>query len=310
MASRFARSISMPVPKAAVSQCLSVRFRNSSAQNRSISLPARLHPLLAQIEDEILEIRSWQSAAAVSPEWIAGGLSRIDNLHSSFSDLLQHPQSLDPLRRRGVPLADRLLDDFLRFADAYGAFRSAVISLQHHHSAAHSAVRRRDTVALASAARAQKKTEKEILKLAAYARSIGRSSPLPMPASDVVEAELAGIAKEVAVATASASAEVFSGIAVMAAAASASAAAGSSSPGGMRLPACVVGTLVWRSASFKNRMESERREEEGERWREAALRRMEAVEKSIASVEIWSHRVFRRLLNTRVFLLNVRTPFS
>ncbi|KAI0489048.1 hypothetical protein KFK09_028889 [Dendrobium nobile] len=284
MSIRFARSLSFPLPTTAKSR--------SAFHHRSLTLPPRLHPIVAQIDTDIQSLRSWQQNPN-SSSWIADGLSRIDHLHSSFSDLLNHPQSQTPLRLRRSIWADRLLEDSLRFADAHGCFRSAIIALHDHLSAARAAVRRRDDSALASASREQKKTEKQLLRLAADARSIGRSG-LALSAAD---AELAGVAHEVTVATAAASAAVFAGIAMLASAA----VAGLSGAG--LSPKCVVGTMLWRSAAFKKRVE-----EEGERWREKAMEKMEAVEKSISESEVWSHRVFRRMLNTRVFLLNAQTP--
>ncbi|KAL0904914.1 hypothetical protein M5K25_027078 [Dendrobium thyrsiflorum] len=263
MSIRFARSLSFPLPTPAKSR--------STYQNRSLTLPPRLHPLVTQIETDIQSLRSWQqnpnssSSDINSPSWIADGLSRIDHLHSSFSDLLNHPQSQNPLRRS--VWADRLLEDSLRFADAHGCFRSAIIALNDHLSAARAAVRRRDDAALASASREQKKTEKQLLR------------------------------PQVTVATAAASAAVFAGITMLASAAVAGLSAAGFSP------KCVVGTMLWRSAAFKKRVE-----EEGERWREKAMEKMEAVEKSISELEVWNHRVFRRMLNTRVFLLNAQTP--
>ncbi|XP_028549176.1 uncharacterized protein LOC110099132 [Dendrobium catenatum] len=301
MSIRFARSLSFPLPTAAKSR--------SAFHHRSLTLPPRLHPLVAQIDTDIQSLRSWQQNPN-SSSWIADGLSRIDHLHSSFSDLLNHPQSQTLLRLRRSIWADRLLEDSLRFADAHGCFRSAIIALHDHLSAAHAAVRRRDDAALASASREQKKTEKQLLRLAADARSIGRSGI----ALSSANAELAGVAHEVilgnifkplklklkpqvTVATAAASAAVFAGIAMLASAAVAGLSAAGLSP------KCVVGTMLWRSAAFKKRVE-----EEGERWREKAMEKMEAVEKSISELEVWSHRVFRRMLNTRVFLLNAQTP--
>lgn len=190
MSIRFARSLSFPLPASK---------SRSAYRNRSISLPARLHPLVARIEIDLQSLRSWQqnptspSSGVSSLSWIADGLSRIDQLHSSFSDLLNHPQSQNPLRLRRSIWADRLLEDSLRFADAHGGFRSAIIALNHHLSASRSAVRRRDDAALASASREQKKTEKQLLRLAADARSIGRSAVALAPAN----AELAGVAHEV-----------------------------------------------------------------------------------------------------------------
>ncbi|KAK8916269.1 hypothetical protein KSP39_PZI022760 [Platanthera zijinensis] len=153
---------------------------------------------------------------------------------------------------------------------------------------ARSALRRRDEAALCSALRAQKKVEKQLLKLAASARGIGRSGP--------AEPEVGSVAREATTVTAVASAAVFAGMAMLASAAMAGVSKGTT-------PACVVGALVWRSAAFKRRMEVE---DEG--WRERAMKRMEAVEKCISELEICCQRVLRGMLNTRVFLLNAQTP--
>ncbi|XP_038976726.1 uncharacterized protein LOC120107505 [Phoenix dactylifera] len=104
--------------------------------------------LLASLEDEIRALRSWQSRPepeSGSPDWICAGLARIEFLHASLDDLHQLPQAQDTLHRRSsTPWTDRLLDDFLRFADAYGSFRSILISLKETQSKLQTAIRWRD----------------------------------------------------------------------------------------------------------------------------------------------------------------------
>ncbi|KAK8965238.1 hypothetical protein KSP40_PGU010176 [Platanthera guangdongensis] len=307
MSLRFARSFSFPVPSAAGSQFLAIKSRSAVAaalfagkhasyKHRSVSLPARLHPIVAQIEEQIRSLQSWHhsaisSSVAGSPEWIVDGLAGIEDLHSSLTALLHHPQSHEALSVRRSLWADRLLEDSLRFADAHSAFRSSILALSDLLSAARSALRRRDEAALCSALRAQKKVEKQLLKLAASARGIGRSGP-----AEPVQPEVGSVAREATTVTAVASAAVFAGMAMLASAAMAGASKGTNQ-------ASVVGALVWRSAAFKRRMEVE---DEG--WRERAMKRMEAVEKCISELEICSQRVLRGMLNTRVFLLNAQTP--
>ncbi|PKA60111.1 hypothetical protein AXF42_Ash009795 [Apostasia shenzhenica] len=182
--------------------------------------------------------------------------------------------------------------------------RSVSLPVRLHpdnYSDARAAVRRRYEAGLAAAVRAQRKTEKELLKLAAATRNIGRSPPTPLAVKDAAEAEIAGIAWVAVEVAASASAAVFAGIGHLGSAA----AAGLSTS---QQTSCMVWAIMWRSAAFRKRMEKEMNEKEGEKRWKAAMKKMETTERCIAYVESWSHRTFRRMLNTRVFLLNALSP--
>ncbi|XP_038977069.1 uncharacterized protein LOC120107718 [Phoenix dactylifera] len=300
MVAGFRRSMSLPVPGLNPSSP-GPKGRaplEKACHVRSTSLPCRSHPAIAELEDEIRALRAWLSLPAPesgSPTWISAGLARIDLLHASLDDLLQIPQAQDPLRRSpSAPWTDRLLDDFLRFADSYGSFRSALMSLRQTQSELHTAIRRCDEARLASALRSQKRIERDLAKLAVSIREASRS---PMPAL-AAELEMAGIMREVAVATATASAAVFLGIGAVSSAASAAVASTS------RAYSWVVAPLRKLSLSPSSSL---KKRDWGE-WEDGALERLEALEECVEVLESKSERVFRSLVNTRVTLLNILTP--
>ncbi|XP_073106443.1 uncharacterized protein [Elaeis guineensis] len=295
MVAGFRRSLSLPMPNPSSPARKGRALPEKAYHVRSISLPCRSHPAVASLEDEIRALRAWQTCPepeSGSPAWICAGLARIDLLHASLDDLLQLPQAQDPLRHCSSALwTDRLLDDFLRFADAYGSFRSVLISLKQTQSELQTAIRRRDEVQVASSIRSQKRIEKDLAKLAVSIREASRS-PAPALAAD---AEMAGFMREVTAATAMASAAIFSGIGAVSSAASAVAASTS------RASSWAVGPLRKLSMS---RSSSLKRTD----WEDGTLERSEALEECIESLESKSERVFRSLVNTRVSLLNILTP--
>ncbi|URE20657.1 hypothetical protein MUK42_13498 [Musa troglodytarum] len=240
---------------------------------RSISLPCRCHPTLSHHLDQI---RSCPESGPRSP---TSGLDRIDRLLSALDDLLRLPQTQDALRRRPA-WADRVLDGFLRLADAHGSFRSAVVAVEQHHAESRAAIRRRDPVRLDYAARSHRRAEKELIRLATAIKDLARS---PLICSDAGEAEVAGIVADVMAAAAATSTAVFLGIA-----AASSSVAGSSSKSSW---------TAWpsRRPSTKGREEAE-------------MAAMEALEERMEGLEEGSGRVFRSLVNIRVSLLNILTP--
>lgn len=171
---------------------------------RSASLPCRSHPLISHIESDIRALRSFQIRPEIEHatlDWVSSGLRRIESLHSSLDDLLRLPQSHAVLRQSPA-WADRALEDFLLFADAYDSFRSAVIAVKHHAALAEVAVRRRDDSGMNSVLRDQKKIEKKLAKLAAALRDAPRPAAAP-------ESEVAGVIREVTAVTMAATSSIF-----------------------------------------------------------------------------------------------------
>jgi hypothetical protein len=84
---------------------------------------------------------------------VSAAASQVARVVVSLSELLNHPQVREPLRRLGArsPLAERLLDDFLRLADAHGSFRQALVALAALQAETRAALHRGDRARLASA---------------------------------------------------------------------------------------------------------------------------------------------------------------
>ncbi|MQL95021.1 hypothetical protein Taro_027686 [Colocasia esculenta] len=283
MVAGFRRSVSLPRPKTSAGSPAKggPPALDKSYHVRSTSLPCRSHPLVSQLEDEVRTTRTWQSSAELagppSSAWLRSGLIRLELLHLALDDLLRLPQTADSLRRSNGAdsscLAERLLDDFLCFADAYGTFRSALVRLQELQSAAQVAVRRRDGARLASVARSLREAEKEVAALALPLREASRlaepallAAPSGRSAAYVL---LAGMLREVESVTVSVSAAVFQGTA--AALSSATAAVAPKSSCWRALRRRLAPTRPAAFSSKKKRASDEETTEEEREWTRRAF---------------------------------------
>ncbi|XBI42230.1 hypothetical protein VPH35_126587 [Triticum aestivum] len=293
MARAFARSISFPLSP---SRSPKARAPSSSYHGRSVSLPCRSHTILAHLHTHIRSVRAWaQKGTAALAASVATGLAHVDALHAALGDLLDLPEAQAALSGAGGSV-DRLLDSFLRLADAHGCFQEAVVPLKQDVAEALAAVRRRDGARLASAVRSQRRAGKELARLAATASecAVGpsRLSILGGGHGSSAEVEVTGLLMESAAATASASAALFGAVAAMLG----SVAAESCSCKGTAALACLV---------TKNNKKAPAPGSGSEEI--AVAERLEELEEFIEEMEAGSEKVFRSLVQTRVALLNIHT---
>ncbi|TVU07562.1 hypothetical protein EJB05_40923, partial [Eragrostis curvula] len=281
MAPSFARSISFPLSPSRSSSNKPPRMASGAGHARSVSLPCRSHPILAHLHMHIRAVRAW----AQDPTSVASGLAHVDALHAALGELLDLPEAQAALS--GAASSDRLLDAFLRLADAHGSFQEAVVDLKQHVAEALAAVRRHDVARLASALRSQRKAGKELARLAAAARDGARPSRLGFGGGSAAEVEVVGLLAESAAATASASAALFNIVAAMSASASA------------EVCSCK------RTAALMCLVKKVSDQEEKETM--ALMERLEELQECIDELESGSDKVFRSLVQTRVALLNVHT---
>ncbi|CAO2149836.1 unnamed protein product [Urochloa humidicola] len=88
----------------------------------------------------------------------------------------------DPLRRRGrSPLADDLLDDFLRLAYAHCSFRAALVSIVALQSEARAMLRYEDPARFASTACALRRRGCDLPHIASTARAVAAKPPPTCP---------------------------------------------------------------------------------------------------------------------------------
>ncbi|KAL6651200.1 hypothetical protein ACP70R_010125 [Stipagrostis hirtigluma subsp. patula] len=344
----YRRTISFPAPKpGAAGLAMSPSDKLAAYRIRSASLPCRFHPLLLQLDDDVAALRlvigqsppsssAAGAGAAPSASSVSAAASQVGRVLVSLSELLNHPQAQDPLRRLGAssPFAERLLDDFLRLADAHGSFRQALVALAAHQAETRAALRRGDPARLASASRAQRRAGRDLPRLAAAVRAVAGKAPPPLP--EDLPADTAALAAAVADATAavaSGSASVFSGLSSLSNSAAAARVEVASTPCWVTDASDAPRTSrVWwvadlvrwmsrakrRSAEKQNgggddesstaRLRSEARMKPEERARKAAFERHENLERCIANVDSSGEKVFRALVNTRVSLLNILSP--
>ncbi|XP_074592323.1 uncharacterized protein LOC141848100 [Curcuma longa] len=272
----FRRSISLPGLSPSASPA---RGRRRDARHtRSASFPCHSHPALSLLHEEILSLRASSGLGCCSSLSAASDLERLDRLLAAIDGLLRLPQTQDPLRRCAA-LTDRLLDGFLRLADAQGSFRSAVLALAQHGADARAAARRRDPARLASAARSHRRAEKEIAGIALAIKDLTRCAPTGP--DQWADAEIAGSVAEALAATATTMAAVF--LRVAGAAATAVASMAKDSRRG-----------IWVLMKKKEAPE--------------ATATAKVKEMAVEGVEEGIERVYRSLVNIRVSLLNIITP--
>ncbi|KAJ3691316.1 hypothetical protein LUZ61_020480 [Rhynchospora tenuis] len=275
MVKGFNRSISLPMntkPKA-----------RAAYHVRSVSLPCRSHPLISNLEEQIRAVRSLAANSDnTSLAWIEAGLSQIELLHVALNDFLNLSETKTVLQQ-GTAMTDLLLDNLLHLVDSYGSLLSIVATLKQQLFEVQSALRRCDSTGLTCSLKSQKKTEKELSRLASSLRASTKSLPLEF-ASDAKEAETVGILKEVIYATSAASAVVFNRAVVVSAAASTAAASSASNK--------IMAFARKISKEDKQMVDSEKLDE---------------LEECVKIVERMSEKVFRSLVNFRVSLLNIQS---
>ncbi|CAN6206630.1 unnamed protein product [Urochloa humidicola] len=276
MAPSFGRSISFPLSSSPA------RSSNSKHHVRSISLPCRSHPLLAHLHTHT-------AAAATEPSISpSSGLAHIDALLAAVAELLLLPEAQAAVRSAA---SDRLLDAFLLLADAHRCFQEALLALRRDAADVRAAIRRRDAAAaakLASAARSQRRTEKELARLAAAVSSsvaiAGNKCAARLGLSATAEeTEMAAALMDAAAASAVASAAVFSAAASMSAAASSS-----------KKTASTFAAFAKKAAAPETT--------------DVAPEKLDELEHCIDDCESGSEMVFRSIVRIRVSLLNIRTP--
>lgn len=299
MVTSFRRSLSFPNPPS----------HNSSKPQqtlhvRSASLPCRSHPIISQLRDEISELQSWSAAesAARTSAWLCDGLRRLKSVHESLDDLLHLPQTRESLRGGDYcSLIEKLLEDFLRFVDAYGTFQTLLLRLKEEHSAAQIAVRRKDNLRVAAHAKNLSKIAKEIGKLGSLNLFSSAAAVAPARASYDEEAELVDVIDGVVKATVAVSNALFGGI--------------SNSAAFRKQYSCMGLSLGRKTKNVKveggirelQELDLENLRKKAEEEVKMASKKMHEIEDRILEIEECGERAFRSLINTRVSLLNVLT---
>jgi Arabidopsis protein of unknown function len=270
----FHRSITFPI---------SHRPKGHAANYvRSVSLPARSHPLITNLEKQIRAVESWAARADASLPSIKAGLSNIEQLLFTINEFLSLSETKTMLRRT-VALTECLLKSFLYLVDSYGLLLSEIVTLKHRQFEVQSALRRHDSPVLASSVKSQRRIEKELSHLAANLRAATKCLHY-RHLSDDSESEIVGILIEAIGNTSAASGILLSKVVGVSATASTSAA-----------------MLTSRAVRpFKKRNSDGEKETSNHE-------NFEELEKCVEMVERGSETLLRSLVNSRVLLLNIES---
>ncbi|KAI4967849.1 hypothetical protein ZWY2020_013977 [Hordeum vulgare] len=258
----------------------------ATAHARSASLPhEHPHPVLAHLDDSIHALRSWLARGAAGQ---SSGIALVDATLAALGELLALPQAVAALHAAAATACDQILEMLLVLADAYSTFLSALVTLKQSAAELQVGTRHGDGAMVAASLRAHRRTEKELCRLVTTMRHAARGT---LRTLDAKNSEVIGIVADVAAATVEASASIVMGCAAMSA----------------DMPDLFqkVPSNKWL-ARLSVRPPAKKAAPETAM---AALERLEKLVECIDGPETGSEKVFRRLLQSRVSLLNIITPF-
>jgi BMFP domain-containing protein YqiC len=261
--------------------------RKAAAHARSASQPSKhSHLALARLDGAVHALWSWSASGLSSA---SEGLARVEAALVALNELLATPRAAAALRGADD---DRIFDAFLALADAYGTLGTALLTVRQSAAEARAGLRRGDAAVVAASSRAHRRTAKDMCRLAATMR---RATAPSRPAEDAADedTEVVDMVAQVADAAAEASGAVilrwWAGM----------------SPDVSAIVQTVSPHNKWLTRlgvvpDERNAMTPE--------TAAAALERLEELEERISGLESGSEKVFRRLLQTRVSLLNIHNP--
>ncbi|KAF0928802.1 hypothetical protein E2562_010674 [Oryza meyeriana var. granulata] len=254
---------------------------------------------MARLDGGIRALRSWSAAAAsssgVDGDGRCSGVALVEDVLAVLGELLELPQAAAAVHRGAAADCERALDGFLVLADAYGTFESALLALKQGAAELRAGARRGDGAMVTAALRAHRRTERELCRLAAAMRHVVRRTPAAAsatrPANDT-DREVIDIVAEAAAVTAAASVAIFLRCVALS----------------RDLPAMVqtVSSNKWLARLGVTR--AAKKAGSPEKAPAPALERLEELEECTGEMESGSEKVFRRLLQTRVLLLNIHNP--
>jgi len=121
--------------------------RNMASNNyhvRSNSFPSQSHPKTTRIEEELTKMKTWEATSTSTSDSITNGLSFLEDLYISLEDLLNMSSTQKAIaHRQGEKFVEELLDGSVKILDICGITRDTVSQIQENVQSLHSALRRR-----------------------------------------------------------------------------------------------------------------------------------------------------------------------
>jgi len=276
---------------------------------RSNSFPSQSHPNSTRIEQELTRIKTWEASSTSTSDSITNGLYLLEDLYISLEDLLNMTSTKKLVsHHQGEKFVEELLDGSMKMLDICGITRDTMLQIKENVQSLHSSLRRRKGYSSIETSVAEykfftKNMKKNVTKLTTSLKHMeAKFGATSLLNQDQEFAAVITVIREVIAMNLSIFQSVLSFL------------AGSSSKS-KATKWLKVAKLMHKRVICEEKMESFNELQ----CVEASLRtlisegsngaheRFEALENAIESIENGLENIFRRLVKTRVCLLNIMT---
>ncbi|WJX61223.1 hypothetical protein P8452_46338 [Trifolium repens] len=111
---------------------------------RSNSFPSQSHPSSTRIEQELCKIKTWEATSTSTSHSITTGLSYLEDLFISLEDLLNMTSTQKAIsHNQGEKFVEELLDGSMKILDVCGITRDTMLQVKENVQSFHSSLRRR-----------------------------------------------------------------------------------------------------------------------------------------------------------------------
>ncbi|XP_027362254.1 uncharacterized protein LOC113869924 [Abrus precatorius] len=282
---------------------------------RSNSFPCGSHPSTVRVEEELTKLKTWEATSTSTLKSIAAGFSLLEDLYICMEDLLNVASTQKVIsQHQGEKCVEELLDGSVRILDICGITRDIMSQIKENVQALHSSLRRRkgDSSIERSVAEYNlfsKKMKKNAKKLITSLKQMdSKFGVSPLLNQDQQLASLVKVLKEVIVINMAIFQSLLAFLAVPP--------SKSKAPKWFLFAKLTHKGVIACEESQENFNELQCVEaslstllSEGNNGAkiQAARQRLEALENTIECLENGLESVFRRMVKTRVFLLNIMT---
>jgi len=117
---------------------------SNSYHVRSNSFPSQSHPNSTRIEQELTKMKTWEATSTSTSDSITNGLFLLEDLYISLEDLLNMTSTQKLVsHHQGEKFVEELLDGSVKMLDICGITRDTVLQIKENVQSLHSSLRRR-----------------------------------------------------------------------------------------------------------------------------------------------------------------------
>ncbi|GAU29850.1 hypothetical protein TSUD_223960 [Trifolium subterraneum] len=111
---------------------------------RSNSFPSQSHPNSTRIGEELCKIKTWEATSTSTSDSITTGLTYLEDLYISLEDLLNMTSTQKAIsHNQGEKFVEELMDGSVKILDVCGITRDTMLQIKENVQSLHSSLRRR-----------------------------------------------------------------------------------------------------------------------------------------------------------------------